>query len=122
MNQPFKFLLFRAPSWILRYFTVHPAFSILLKGAETKKTTTARFFVVVFRVPRRKVPVNSMQQGSSRGATCLVVTRGSEDPGVNQSQPFLGGSKLMQMSGNFDGVCLTVVHCLGSYVYIIVSV
>ena len=69
----FQILLFRAPTWILRYFTVHPAFSILLKGAETKKNMTARFFVV-FRVPRRKVPVNSTQQGSSGVATCLMVT------------------------------------------------
>ena len=61
-------------------------------------------FFVVFRVPRRKVPVNSMQQGSSGGATCLMVTRGSEDPGVNKWQPFWGGSNWMQMYGNFERV------------------
>lgn len=36
---------------------------------------TARFFVV-FRVPRRKVPVNSMQQGSS-GVAGVVKIQGS---------------------------------------------
>ena len=77
--------LFRVPSsygyFLLQHFTAHPAFLMRINGGTEKihrkdskppgfhgadfNTVFCWQFFVVAAVPRRKVPVNSMQQGSS---------------------------------------------------------